>query len=193
LKYCNSCFMTSKFIDNSFIWKFLFKCLCAIFIISSLNTHVVRTNRQHLDVSKSTMKTFRFDCRKTCGLSHNLAPLCNSRPWRRHSSPYPCYATVPINGTQVRPYRCSDGRLPEHRNHCIRTVEKFPYRYIRIRSCPGRAWSDENYSGPPRNSDHPPWIRDRAYKSPPVRTRVRNSYGSGCCTCVLQTIRINRS
>jgi hypothetical protein len=89
--------MTDKFIDNFFIWNFLSKCSCAIFIISSLNSHVVCTNREHLRISKSIMEKFWFYCRIKKRLLHNFAPLCNSRPWhrayRRHRSPFPCYAT----------------------------------------------------------------------------------------------------
>jgi hypothetical protein len=72
---------------------FLFKCSCAIFIILSFNSHVVFTNRQRLRISKSMTEKFRFDCKIKIRLLHNFVPLCNSRPWHRHSSPYPCYAT----------------------------------------------------------------------------------------------------
>jgi hypothetical protein len=34
---------------------------------------------------------------------HNFSPLCNSHPWRTHSSPYSCYATADNRPTSVRP------------------------------------------------------------------------------------------
>jgi hypothetical protein len=68
---------------------FIYKCSCAIFIISSLNSHVVCTNRQHLRISISIMKKFWFDSRIKIRID-----FCTIlRPWRRHSLPYPCYAT----------------------------------------------------------------------------------------------------
>jgi hypothetical protein len=53
-------------------------------------------NKQHLRISKSVMEEFRFDCRIKIRILNNSLPLCNSRPWHRHSSPYSmpyCYPT----------------------------------------------------------------------------------------------------
>jgi hypothetical protein len=65
----------SRFIDNFFVCNFLFKC--PIFIISSLNSHVVCTNGQYLRVTKSIMEKCRLNCRIKIRLFHDFTPLRN--------------------------------------------------------------------------------------------------------------------
>jgi hypothetical protein len=61
-------------------YEFFYLNAFVLFIISSLISLVVCTNRQHLRASKSITVKSRFDCRIKIRLLHNFALLCNRVP-----------------------------------------------------------------------------------------------------------------
>jgi hypothetical protein len=72
------------------------------------------------------MGKFWFYCRIKIRLLQNFAPLCNSCPWRRHSSPYACYATASSTSDR-RPVA-----VALERGRYIGTTNVSFDRYIRI-------------------------------------------------------------
>lgn len=87
------------------------------------------TIRQNLYVSKCLMENVRFKGKTKIRIFHDFVSTRNSHPWRRHSSPCPCYVT---------------GRVPRippsHPQHPFALISSHVWLLIRMPDEQSQSW-----------------------------------------------------